>query len=205
MDYNKLATDSQIKKATDALIEHGFKVEVVENKEEALEKIKTFIPVGSEVMNGGSTTLEEIGYMEYLRAGKHEWKDLHAAVTAENDPVKRGELRKLSINAAYYLGSAHAISETGEIVIASNTGSQLPHIAFSSQNVILIVSTKKIVPTLVDAFERVEKHIVPLEDERMKQVFGVGTLYSKTLILHHENPMMQRNFLVLFVKENLGF
>lgn len=205
MDYNQLATEESIKKTREALEERGFHAEVVNSKEEALEKIKALIPAGATVMNGASVTLEEIGYQEYLREGTHQWNDLHAGVTAESDPLKRAELRKKAINSEYYLGSVHAVAETGEIVIASNTGSQLPHVVFTSPNVILVVSTKKITPTLEEAFKRLEEHVVPLEDEHMKQLYGSGTMHSKTVILRHENPNMKRNVLILFVKENLGF
>lgn len=205
MDYNKLATDESIKKTRGALIERGFHVEVVDTKEEALEKIKSLIPAGATVMNGASVTLEEIGYVDYLKSDKHPWEDFHAAVGSESDSLKRAELRKQSVNSEFYLGSVHGISETGEILIASNTGSQLPHIVFTSPNVILVVSTKKITPTLDEAFKRLEKHVIPLEDVHMKQLYGMGTMHSKTVVLHHENPMMKRNVLVLFVKESLGF
>lgn len=205
MDYNKLATEEAIIKATEALVERGFRAEVVDTKEEALEKIKSLIPAEASVMNGSSVTLEEIGYTEYLREGTHSWKDLHAIITAEPDQQKRAELRKQSVNSDYYLGSVHALSETGEIVVASNTGSQLPHVVFTSPNIIFVVSTKKIVPTLEEAFKRLEEYVIPLEDEHMKQLYGSGTLHSKTVILRRESPMTKRKVLVLFVKENLGF
>lgn len=205
MEYTTLATDESIKKASEALKERGFHAEVVATKEEALEKIKSLIPAGATVMNGASVTLQEIGYMDYLKSGEHPWKDLHAAVIAEADPPKRADLRKQAVNSEYYLGSVHALSETGEIVIASNTGSQLPHIVFTSPNVILVVSTKKITPTLDAAFKRLEEHVIPLEDEHMKGLYGTGTMHSKTVILRRENPIMKRNVLILFVKENLGF
>ena len=156
-------------------------------------------------MNGASVTLEAIGYSEYLREGNHPWKDLHAGVTAESDPLKRAELRKKSVNSDYYLGSVHALAETGQILIASNSGSQLPHIAFTSPNIIFVVSTKKIMPTLDEAFQRLEEYVIPLEDERMKEAMGVGTMKAKTLVLHRENPALKRNVLILFVKEDLGF
>ncbi len=205
MDYNKLATEASIKKTSDALIERGFHAEVVDTKEEAMDKIKSLIPAGATVMNGASVTLEEIGYVDYLKTDKHPWEDFHAAVGSESDPLKRAELRKKAVNAEFYLGSVHGLAETGEIVIASNTGSQLPHIVFTSPNVILVVSTKKITPTLADAMTRLEEHVIPLEDVHMKQLYGMGTMHSKTVILRRENPMMKRNVLILFVKESLGF
>ena len=91
------------------------------------------------------------------------------------------------------------------MLIASNSGSQLPHLAFTSPNLILAVSAKKITPTIADAFERLNAVVVPLEDERMKEAYGYGTTHSKTLILHKENPAMGRKVHVLIVEEDLGF
>ncbi len=205
MKYDQLATEESIKKVTAALTENGFEPMVVKTKEEALKKIKELIPAGVSVMNGTSRTLEEIGFKEYLKSEEHGWNNLHAAIVAEKDPIKQSKLRKESSISDYYLGSVHALTETGEMVIASNTGSQLPHLVFTSPNIILVIGTQKITPTISDAFKRLEDHVIPLEDERMKQVYGVGTMHSKTLILHKESPMMKRKVYVVLVKENLGF
>lgn len=205
MQYTTLATEESIKKAGKTLLEHGYESIVLENGREALEKIKSLIPEGASVMNGSSRTLEQIGFVEYLKSGKHPWNNLHEAIVLEKDPESQKKLRKDSVNSDFYLGSAHAISETGEMIFASNSGSQLPHLAFTSQNIILVVSTKKITPTLLDGLNRIDKHIVPLENENMMQKYGVGTIHSKTLILHRENPRSGRKILVILVKEDLGF
>ena len=67
---------------------------------------------------------------------------------------KESSLRKQSALSDYYLGSVHALlSETGELVIASNSGSQLPHLVFTSPNIILVVGTQKITSTLDEAIK----------------------------------------------------
>lgn len=205
MQYTTLATEESIKDTTKALLEHGYEPTVLENGEEALEKIKSLIPIGASVMNGSSTTLEQIGFIDYLKSDKHKWNNLHAKVLLEKDPDKQKLLRKHSVVSDYYLGSVHAVSETGELIIGSNSGSQIPHLAYTSQNIILVVSTKKITPTLLDALERLEKYVAPLEDERMKRAYGIGTIHSKTLILRRENPKSGRKIQVILVKEDLGF
>lgn len=205
LDHAALATEQEVTTTVSALTTNGFLPEVLDTKEAVLARIKELIPAGSSVMNGASKTLEQIGFIDYLKAGEHGWKNLHADILVESDPEKQAVLRKHSVVSDVYLGSAHVITEKGEIVVASNSGSQLPHLAFTSPNIILVVSTKKITPTLTEAFDRIESHIVPLEDVRMKEVYGFGTLHAKTLILHKENPGMGRKVHVLFVKEDLGF
>ncbi len=205
MDYTKLASAEKIAKTAEGLKPRGFQPILVENGANALELIKTSIPKGASVMNGASTTLEQIGFIEYLKSGEHGWNNIHGHILAEKDPEKQAQLRKYSVVSDYYLGSVHAITEGGEMVFSSNSGSQMPHLVYTSQNLILVVSTKKLVPTLQDAFDRIDKHIVPLEDQRMMQLYGVGTRRNKTVILHHESDYAKRSVKVLLVQEDLGF
>lgn len=205
MIYNQLASKETIDQTIASLKQNGFEPEFISTKEEALSFIKNNIPHGASVMNGASATLQEIGYIDYLKSGQHGWNNLHAAILAETDPVKQAELRKNSVLSDFYLGSVHALSATGEMVIASNTGNQLPHLAFTSQNLILVVSTQKITPNLEQAFKRLEEYVVPLEDARAMEAYGNHTQESKTLILHKENLNSKRKFHILLVNEKLGF
>lgn len=207
MAYDKLVSDDSIARTEEGLKARRFDPVVVESGAEAMELIKTLIPKGASVMNGSSVTLEQIGFVDFLKAGEHGWKNSHAAILAEKDPQKRAELRKSAVTADYYLGSVHALTEGGEMVIGSNTGSQQPHLAFTSANLILVVSAQKIVPTLDEAMKRLHEHVIPLEDVHMKQLYGPesGTMLNKTLILHGESPMTKRNAKVIIVKEKLGF
>ena len=205
MNYTTLAPRATVEKVIEALKADNFTGLIVANGAEALKKIKELVPKGASVMNGSSTTLNQIGYVDYLKEGTHGWNNLHDAILVEKDPAKQAELRKHSVVSDYYLGSAHAVTEDGKLVFASNTGSQLPHLAFTSPNLVLVVSTKKIVPNLDEAMSRIQNDIIPLEDERMKKVYGVGTQWSKTLILNKENPMMGRTITIIFVEDDLGF
>lgn len=205
MNFNSLASHEIIKKTKTSLKENNFEPIEVNSKEEALIKIQELIPEGASIMNGSSMTLQEIGYIDLLKSGQHKWKNLHDAVLAETDKDKQALLRKQSVLSDFYLGSAHALTETGEIMIASNSGSQLPHLVYTSPNIILVVGAQKIVPTLSDAFRRVQEYVIPLEDERMKSVYGFGTMLAKTLILHKENGAMGRKIYIILVNESLGY
>ncbi len=205
MDYTKLASPDSVKKTIDGLIARRFKTVAVNTGKEALEEIKKMIPAGASVMNGSSVTLEEIGFVDHLKAGSHPWNNLHESVLKEGDKAKRDSLRKHAVVSDYYLGSVHALTEGGEMIIGSNTGSQLPHLVYTSQNLILVVGSQKVVGNLGDAFDRLEKHVIPLENEHMKSLYGAGTQHNKTVVLHGESSMMGRNVTVLLVKEKLGF
>ena len=196
-----------IQKTIEALVKNNFEGVIVNTKEEALAKIKELIPAGASVMNGASVTLQEIGFVDYLKSGQHGWNNLHANILVETDKIKQADLRKQAVLSDFYLGSAHAVTQNGEIMVASASGSQLPHLAFTSPNIILVVGEQKIVTDIPAGFKRIDDVIVPQEDVRMKSVYGPqsGTLHAKTLILHKEHPAMGRKVHVIFVNEKLGF
>ncbi|HLD60657.1 MAG TPA: lactate utilization protein [Patescibacteria group bacterium] len=205
MNYTKLASPATIQKTIEALKKRNIEAIMVAAKEEAFEKVKKLIPAGASVNNGSSRTLEEIGLVDYLKSGNHQWDNLHAAVVAETDPGKQAELRQKALFSDYYLGSLHALSENGEIVIASASGSQLPHLAFTSKNIILVVGAQKITATLEAGIRRVREYVFPLEDARMKSTGASGSVISKILIIEHEPAFMGRSFKVILVNEKLGF
>ena len=205
MNYTDLASKEIVQKTAEAIKARGMAVEIVNTGAEALEKIKSLIPAGASVNNGSSVTLKEIGFVEYLKSGAHGWNNLHEAVLAEKDPAKQAELRNFSNFAEYYLGSVHALSQTGEMVIASASGSQLPSLANTAKNIILVVGTQKITPDLDQALKRLRKHVIPLEDARMKSTGAPGTVLAKILILEQEPVFMGRKVHVILVNEKLGF
>ncbi len=188
-----------------ALQKRGLLPEYVADKKTALGRIKALIPAAASIMNGASRTLEEIGYVDYLKVGKHGWNNLHDAILQEKDPTKQSELRKQSALSDYYLGSVHAVAKTGELVIASNSGSQLPHLAFTSLNLILVVGAQKITPDLKSALARLNDYVFPLENARMKEAGMGGSFVSKVLIFNKEQPFLGRKVHVIFVNEKLGF
>lgn len=205
MNYDTLASMETVQKTINALGEHGINAIVVNNHTEALEKVKSLIPKGASVMNGSSRTLEEIGFVDYLKSENHGWKNLHEEILAEKDPAKQAILRRQTVLADYYLGSVHAVAETGQLVIASNSGSQLPHIVFTSPNLIFVVGTQKIAKNLDAALARVREHTLPLEDKRMKDAGMGGSAISKLLIFEREPVFMGRSVQVIFINEKLGF
>lgn len=205
MEYTALASADTLEKLASNLKARNFEPIIVENKEEALAKIKELVPPGASVMNGASTTLQEIGFVEYLKSGTHGWRNLHESIHAEQDPAKQAEARRQALLSDYYFGSVHALSEAGELVIASNSGSQLPHIAYSSPNVVLVVSTQKVMPTLEAAEQRLREHVVPLEDQRMKSVGMGGTALNKLFHFFGEPAYTGRKVRIILVEEKLGF
>lgn len=205
MDYETIPNADVIERTAAAMRERGVEVHVVDNRAEALEKVKSLIPAGASVMNGSSTTLQEIGFVDYLKSGAHGWNNVHEAILAEKDQAKQAALRAQSIHADYFLGSVHAIAETGQTVTASASGSQLPSYAFTSKNIIWVAGAQKIVPTLDGALTRVRDYVYPKEDQRMKNAGMGGSVLAKMLIFEREPAFMGRKVTMIVVNEKLGF
>ena len=205
MKYDIISNIDVIDRTAEALRERGIEVIIVENKSEAFLKVKDLIPAGVSVNNGSSTTLIEIGFIDYLKSDTHGWNNLHAVIVAEKDPIKQAELRKRALFSEYYLGSVHALVENGEMIIASASGSQLPHITFTSPNLIFVVGAQKIVPTYEEGLRRLKEYVVPLEDKRMKGAGMGGTVLAKIVTFEKEPVFTGRKVRVILVKEKLGF
>jgi L-lactate utilization protein LutC len=205
MDYSKFADNQSVAKTKKSLEDKGYKVFLVRKSSEALTILKKMIPSGVSVMNGTSMTLEKMGYIELLKSGNHKWKNVHESIVAEKDPIKQAKLRKEATSSDFYLGSVHAVTETGDFLIGSNTGSQLPNVVFNSPNLIFVVSTKKIVADLEQGMKRLNDYVVPLENKRAMAQYNAGTALNKIVIFKGENAMMRRKVTFILVEEDLGF
>lgn len=200
-----LASQELLNATFQALQAKNIQPTVVKTATEALEKIKDLIPAGKSVMNGSSITLKQIGFTDLLKSGEHPWHNLHAEILAETDAAKQAELRKQSVLSDFYLGSVHALTKDGEFIIASNSGSQIPHVVFTSPNLIFVVSSKKIVNNLDDAMKRLDNVVMPQENARLKEAYGIDTSLNQIFIFKNENPMMNRKIHMIIVEEDLGF
>jgi L-lactate utilization protein LutC len=201
--YDAPADIERIRKTSENLESRNIKVEVVAGRQAALSRLRELIPEGAEVMTGGSTTLSEIGFTDLLKSGDHPWKNLKDEIVNEKDEKKQSELRRRSVTSEYFLGSVHAVAETGEVVVASATGSQLPAYVFASPHVIWIVGTQKITSDLDSAIKRVREYVFPLENERMKKEGYPGSMMGKLVIF--EKEFVPGRITLIFVKEKLGF
>ena len=196
-------TDAEIDEAVGNLEEHGFDVVVVDSADEARDELIDRIPTGASVMDGHSTTLEEIGFMGHLMEGDHGWENLHEEVFAIADDAERLRARREAQAADYFVGSVNAIARTGELVAADASGSRVGAYPFAASNLLLVAGTNKIVSDLDAALDRVEKVAYPLEDARARDAYGAGSVVAKQLIFRRETEE-GRTTLVL-VRESLGY
>lgn len=203
MDFTQLATDEQIEKTAKALQENGIDVIITQDKNEAIKKVTEMIPHGSEVMDMTSVSLLETGILDEIeKSGKYI--SVKSKLYSLDRDTQSKEMNILGATSDYSIGSVHAVTENGQVLVASNTGSQLPAYSYSSAKVIWVVGAQKIVKDFDIAMKRINDYVLPLESERAKKAYGVsGSNVSKILIINKEvNP--GRITLVL-VKEKIGF
>lgn len=198
--YAQLASEEQIARTAQALGTHGFQVFVAANAEEARQKVFELIPLGAEVFTATSRTLDNLNLPSEI---DQRYNSVRARLSMMNPQTQRREMIKLGAVPEYIIGSVHAITERGSVIIASNTGSQLAGYAASAANVIWIAGTQKIVPDLEEAFKRIEEYCLPLEDQRAMQVYNMHSAINKILIVHRE--VIPGRTTMILVKENLGF
>lgn len=204
MDYTKIPSDEIIKQTIVTLKSHGVSSTLVNNKQEALTEIINTIPAGSRILNGSSTSLIDVGFMDILKGGKHQWINLHAEILRESDPIKRFDLRRKALTEAdYFLSSVNAITEDGKLVAVDASGSRVGAMPSAAKKLLLVVGANKIVPNLNSAFERIRNYVFPLEDKRMMKLYNIHTSFGKWVII--ENESTPKRIQLILVKEALGF
>ena len=196
------ATAPRLERAAAALAAHGFTVEILNDAAAARVRIKDLIPAGASVFTGASETLRLAGIEEDINAGGR-YDAIRARGQAMNRATQLAEIWRLMSTPDVVMGSVHAVTETGSLVIASASGSQLPGYAGGSLRAIWVVGAQKVVPDLSAALRRVEEHCLPLESGRAMKVYGKPSAVNRLLILNAE-PQPGRG-IVLLLREAIGF
>ena len=196
------ATAPRVERAAAALAAHGFTVEILDDAAAARVRIKDLIPAGASVFTGASETLRLAGIEEDIDAGGR-YDAIRARGQAMNRATQLAEIWRLMSTPDVIMGSVHAVTETGSLVIASASGSQLPGYAGGSLRAIWVVGAQKVVPDLSSALRRVEEHCLPLESDRAMNVYGKPSAINRLLILNAE-PQPGRG-IVLLLREAIGF
>ena len=204
--WNSLPSKVIVEKTAAALKANGFDVVVVANGEEAKKKALEFIPTKSEVFTMSSITVDSIGLGAVLNESGN-YDSVRTKLGAMNAATQGREMRKLGAGPDFSVGSVHAVTEDGTLLIASLTGSQLPAYAYGAQTAVFVVSTKKIVPTLDDAWKRLYEHVLPQESARARKAYGLPESFNsypaKVLVMNRE--IQPGRVKVILMNEDAGF
>lgn len=199
---NAPATADSISRTIAALAGRNIEAVLVESREAALEMLKELVPEGSEVFVSTSETLDSIGYTEHMN-GNDRYVNLHDRMVAHTDPAAQREFRRTTTIAEYFVGSVQAVAETGEIVVASGSGSQIGAFAYGARRVIMVAGTQKICPTLADAEVRTRGFTLERHDQWLEGRGATPTPIGKYMVMEHE-PVVGRITMIL-IPESLGW
>ena len=199
--YAVPASREHLERAAEALIARGMDARVVADGAAARSEFDHLVPDGALVYNTTSRTLDEVGIAADVRgATRYAATRTH---TETLDPrTQMDEFRRHVSTMDVVVGSVHAVTEDGHVVVASASGSQLAPYAFGASRVIWVVGAQKVVPDLDAAFDRIERHSLPLEDARLRETYGMPSYVGKQLVVSREQP---GRITVLLVERQLGF
>lgn len=195
------ATRERLESVADALRNHGMRAMVAANRDEARRLVLEELPAGAQVHQGASATLDALGVTEEIeQSGRYE--AVRPKLHTLDRETQMDEIRRLGAAPDYMLGSVHAVTEDGSLVVASASGSQIgPHSSGAGQT-ILVVGSQKVVPDLETALRRVHEYAYPLEDERMQQAYGLHSAINQLLVI---NGDWFGRITVILLDEPLGF
>ncbi len=201
-EFSRLATDEQIQRAVQSLEANGIHALVAQTGEEARSMFFELVPPGSEVFLGASVTLEKLGIQPEVDKSGH-YDALRPKMFKMDRATQGREIRKMVGGPDFAAGSVHAITEAGQVMIASKTGSQLGPYASGAGKVIWVAGAQKIVKNIDEGFRRIREYCYPLEMVHARELYNMDTGINKVLIVNKE--IRPGRITLIIVKENVGF
>ena len=192
----------RLERVAAALTAKNFAVEILDDAAAARTRIKDLIPEGASVFTGASETLRLSGIEEDINDSRRYESIRRRGLTMDR-ATQMDEIRRVLASPDVIVGSVAAVTETGSLVVASASGSQLTGYAGGSARAIWVVGAQKVVPDLSTALRRIEDHCLPLENDRAMKVYGRPSAINRVLILNAE-PHPGRGT-VLMLREAIGF
>ena len=200
--WGTLADGARVNRTIAALEANGISVHRVADGAEAKSTVLALIPAGSQVHSGASQTLDVIGVTaEIEKSGRY--KPTRPRIWSMDRETQGDEIRRIGAAPDVMLGSVHAVTETGSLLAASMSGSQLGPYISGAGHVILVAGTQKIVADVEDGLRRIDEYALPLEDARAQAAYGIRSAVNKVAIINRE--ITPGRISLVLVDELLGF
>ena len=200
--FGTLADAGQVARTAAALEANGVRVLGAADADEAKRIVLELVPDGSRVHSGASQSLDVSGITAVIENSSH-YDAVRPRTMSLDRETQADEIRRLSAAPDVMLGSVHAVTETGSLMAASMSGSQLGPYASGAGRVILVVGTQKIVSDVEEGLRRIHEYSLPLEDARAQAAYGVRSAVNKVLIINRE--IVPERLTVVLVDDVLGF
>jgi hypothetical protein len=204
-EFNEIASNEIIEKTAEALKQNGIETYVAENGTEAKQKLYELLPKGSEVMIMTSETLRALGVEQEINTSL-DYVAVKQKIAGMPEDKAR-EKKMLGAAPQVAIGSVHAVTEKGQVLVASNTGSQLPAYVYGADSVVWVVGGQKMVSSIEEGLERIYEYILPKESIRARKAYSLPETWnsnpSKILMVNKE--VNAGRIKMIIVKEILGF
>ena len=200
-EFASPVSEAMLNAVAERLRARNFEAFIVDTADEAKAAVFERIPEGAEVHSGKSKTLEDIGVFGELM-GSDRYNFLRKRLQKMDRQTQANEMRKLGAAPDVMVGSVQALTEAGQLVAASASGSQIGPYASGAGTLILVVGSQKIVPDLDAALRRITEYVQPYEDARLREQMGIGTKLARILIL--EQDFRPGRTTVILVREPVG-
>ncbi len=206
--WTKIADDTTIEATAAALAKNNIETFIVPTAEEAKKKFFELVPEGVEVFTNTSTTLDQLGITPELNDSGKFVSLKHKVASMPADKPEDARAKKAVGSAPEFaVGSVHAITSDGHLMIASGSGSQLPGYVYGADHIVWVVGAHKLVKNIDEGLKRIYEHSLPLESARMNKVYNTtaGSNPRRILIFNSENDGNKNRTKIIIVKEVLGF
>ena len=191
-------------------IKRGFHFDYFEDCSDAIDYVLSLIPEGSSVGFGGSVSVTESGLLDAMM--KKNYDLIHRAIRTD---IPYDEIYTRMFLCDWYVSSANAITQTGEIVNIDGRGNRVAAIIDGPKKVVIFCGVNKIVEDVAEGIERTRnvaspKNCVRLNRKTPCAVTGKcencnspDTICKATVILHH--PTTGTEMYVVLINKELGY
>ena len=201
--YSMASPEERIQRSAQSLRQNGFEVHVVDKPKDAKRVVESLLPPDKAIFTASSKTVKLSGLEESIDGSGSKYKSLRKEIGKLDRKTQFKERVKLGAVPDVVVGSVHAITESGQVFVASATGSQLGAYAGGAEKVIWVVGSQKLVKDFDDAMNRLELYSYPLEDARMRETLNMPSSLAKILIVNRE--FTPGRITIVLVRESIGF
>jgi hypothetical protein len=200
-DFEVAASEETLQRVAEKIRERNIDVVIADDGDEARRVVLERVPKGAEVHSGKSKTLQDAGIFDVIQ-DPDQYDALRPRYLKMDRQTQAREIRKLIAGPDFMLGSVNAVTESGVLVAASATASQLGPYAGTAGKVILVVGSQKIVPDLETALRRIREYVLLWEDAQVRKVVPTGSFVGKILIVERE--WVAGRMTVILVRKPIG-
>lgn len=162
-EYNQALASTLITK----MEKRNFEASYCPTIKEAYDKVLSYFSTGTSIGWGGSMTLTDMGLMDHLKNGQHDYLiyDRDLAQT----PKEKSEMFAKIVTADYFLMSTNAITLDGELINIDGGGNRVACLCHGPQNVIIVAGLHKVVNGLDAAISRARNVAAPTNTIRLNR------------------------------------